>query len=128
MCIHILIREYLKELTPSLGRRCCTFQKKSFLFPPPFRTFFLFRIFFTLFPVSLLPFPSLLSCLSTQEDLLARRCNAIPRENKSFSPKFPFPPRDTYSALVFYPFSFLKEKGKNTKTSVYIYYTFFFFW
>lgn len=53
---------YLKELTPSLGRRCCTFQKNLFSSLPNFLLFFEFSLLY-------LQFSS--PCLSTQEDLLA---------------------------------------------------------
>lgn len=101
VCIHILVREYLKELTPSLG---CTFQKKKILsLPSELSSFFEFS----------------LSCPSTQEDLLVAtpprvKINLSLQNFLSFS--------DIYPSLVFYPFSFLKGKEKNTKTYVYVLY------
>lgn len=103
VCIHILVREYLKELTPSLG---CTFQKKN-----PFsslRTFFFFRIF---------PLLSLHSRGSP-------RCNATPRENKSLSPKFPFLFRYLPLSCLLSILFLKRGKEKNTKTYVYVLYVF----
>lgn len=103
VCIHILVREYLKELTPSLG---CTFQKKN-----PFsslRTFFFFRIF---------PLLSLHSRGSP-------RCNATSRENKSFSSKFPFLFRYLPLSCLLSILFLKRGKEKNTKTYVYVLYVF----
>lgn len=103
VCIHILVREYLKELTPSLG---CTFQKKKILsLPSELSSFFEFS----------------LSCPSTQEDLLVAtpprvKINLSLQNFLSFS--------DIYPSLVFYPFSFLKEGKKKIRRRTFMYYTF----
>lgn len=108
---------YLKELTPSLGRRCCTFQKNLFSSLPNFLLFFEFSLLY-------LQFSS--PCLSTQEDLLAFA--TLPRAKINLSlQNFLSAVRYLLPSCLLSIFFLKKEKKIRRRTFIYIYSFFSFF-